>query len=318
MQFFYVDYMNGDKKERNIGFLKVEQDGMSVGLRGVPMQCGGSCRVYAVNSSGERGLLGEVSLKNGYGMQKLNWTREIGFRDCVAVEIPLYGTRIGKCVLREGGVNENRVIPKPDSAQKTYADHSTNEMIKETEPNIAELSHKMEQKDTCNDTEKSGQEDIVGKLSANKWLQLLEIYPRVHILPEAQSILIKPKDLIVLTEKYHDMAANSFVLHAYYNYRQLLLFCYQNGTEDAEKYSAGTSAEYKDTANIHVADNSYTMIGKPEYYLGVPGIYNERECRVAEMFGFEGFESGEARMHEERERVVYNGCFGYFMKRVEI
>jgi hypothetical protein len=63
-------------------------------------------------------------------------------------------------------------------------------------------------------------------------------------------------------------------LHSYYNYRQLFLF-------------------------------RYTDSG--EYYIGVPGIYSERQQRVAMMFGFEGFE-GEA----------VNGEYGYYMKRVEI
>ncbi len=49
MQFFYIDYINNGKKERNIGFLRVEEDGFHVGLRGVPQQCGNSCRVYAAN-----------------------------------------------------------------------------------------------------------------------------------------------------------------------------------------------------------------------------------------------------------------------------
>lgn len=108
----------------------------------------------------------------------------------------------------------------------------------------------------------------------NKWQQLLSAYPRVHICAEAESILIKPADIVVLREGYHGLAANSFLLHAYYNYRQLILFY-------------------------------YTALG--EYYIGVPGIYYERQKRIAAMFGFEGFEGG----NEE-------GCFGYYMKKVEL
>ena len=77
--------------------------------------------------------------------------------------------------------------------------------------------------------------------------------------------------------------------------------------------------------SVHAADNSYGNTpnaaqsqSKTEYYLGVPGTYYERECRIAEMFGFEGFENGEARMHDEIDRVAHTGCFGYYMKRVEI
>lgn len=76
MQFFYIDYMNNGKKERNIGFLRVENDGISVGLRGVPTQCGDRCKVYVVNIYSEEILLGEVPVKGGYGME--NSTGETG------------------------------------------------------------------------------------------------------------------------------------------------------------------------------------------------------------------------------------------------
>lgn len=174
----------------------------------------------------------------------------------------------------------------------------------------------------------SRQENI-SNIAADKWTQLMETYPRVHIFPEAQSVLIKPKDLIVLTEKYHEMATNSFVLHAYYNYRQLLLFCYPNGAGNGQNANAQQQGNGQPDAgsrtSVHAADNSYGSTpnaaqsqSKTEYYLGVPGTYYERECRIAEMFGFEGFENGEARMHDEIDRVAHTGCFGYYMKRVEI
>lgn len=286
MQFFYIDYMNGDRKERNIGFLRVEKDGISVGLRGVPAQCGSSCRVFAVNCLGERCLLGEVKIKNGCGMEKLGWTKEVSFMDCLGIEIPLYGSRVGKCVLREqSDIAAARINSgKPDG--KTLGTASEKKSLPSAEADAAKE---------------------MTKLDEDKWTQLIGTYPQVHIFPEAQSILIKPKDLIVLTEKYHNLTSNSFVLHSYYNYRQLLLFCYPFGTEP----------EKKEEQNIYVAEKGGK---KPctEYYLGVPGTYYERERRIAEMFGFEGFENAESRMHEEIKRGVYSGCFGYYMKQVEI
>ena len=45
-------------------------------------------------------------------MEKFRWAPEVGFRDCVAVEIPLYGTRIGKCVLREQSTGYNKIQEK--------------------------------------------------------------------------------------------------------------------------------------------------------------------------------------------------------------
>lgn len=261
MQFFYIDYINNGKKERNIGFLRVENDGISVGLHGVPAQCGDSCRVYAADARGERVLLGAVPVKNGYGMQKLKWKDSADFAHCMRIEVPLYGTRRGECVLRDKP-------PEAGNAEK---------------PAIYPAGNV--EKPTVSASE--GKEDgVYEEIYEDKWQQLLSLYPQVHISPGAQSIVIRPKDTVILAGQYHGLASNSFVLHAYYNYRQLLLFRY----EDKEI----------------------------RYYLGVPGVYYEREQRIAQMFGFEGFENGEARMQEDADSKLYRGCFGYYMKRVEI
>jgi hypothetical protein len=266
MQFFYIDYMNNGKKERNIGFLRVEDDGFHVGLRGVPQQCGNSCRVYATNIYDEKILMGEIPIKGGYGMMKFEWNDKADFAHCIRVEIPMYGTRKGICVLREQ--------PATILREKDYNIGHNNSSVLVSENKTATLA----QEEHC--------QEIYEEIHEDKWQQLLKLYPEIHICPEAQSILIRPRDAVILAEKYHELAANSFVLHAYYNYRQLLLFRY------AQK--------------------------EIQYYLGVPGVYYEREQRIAQMFGFEGFENGEARMQQDADKKVYRGCFGYYMKRVEI
>lgn len=266
MQFFYIDYMNDGKKERNIGFLRVENDGISVGLRGVPTQCGDQCKVYVVNIYNEEILLGEVPVKGGYGMEKFYWKNEASLEECMRVEIPLYGSRKGVCVLRASLPQRNRETrPKDTEIQKTQV--------------------------TATQKSNSPNTEVCEEIQEDKWQQLLTLYPEVHICPEAQSILIRPKDVVVLTGKYHELATNSFVLHSYYNYRQLLLFRYPVDDTDTKT---------------------------PLYYLGVPGVYYEREQRIAQIFGFEGFENGEARMQQDADKKVYKGCFGYYMKRVEI
>lgn len=334
MQFFYIDYMNGNKKERNIGFLRLDKEGLHVGLHGVPTQCGSACGVYVLNHSGEKHLLGRVPVKNGYGMQKFGWTREIGFEDCVGVEIPLYGARVGRCTIREVEASRIERTLQPEEelrSKETLRPEETlqpEEMLQGEQTSQREETSQMEETLWMKDASqkestpwmkeaprtqemsrseripvynvRTGERDryrgtiedeIVTESIPDKWSQLLHTYPQVHILPEAQSILIKPRDIIILTEKYHELATNSFVLHAYYNYRQLLLFNYIQGET-----------------------------GDAAYYIGVPGVYYERECRIAEMFGFEGFENGEARMREEgeRENALHKGCFGYYMKQVEI
>ncbi len=271
MQFFYIDYMNNGKKERNIGFLRVENSGFSVGLRGVPQQCGDRCKVYAVDSDDEKILMGIVPIKGGYGMEKIKWTQRVNLARCMRVEIPLYGTRKGVCVLRDE-------YPKTKHNNSERNDMNTSTELVSKEAQIA----KSAEQSVCD----ALQEEMHEEIYADKWQQLRKIYPEIHICSEAQSILIRPRDVVILAAKYHELATNSFVLHSYYNYRQLLLFRY-------------TQKEIL-------------------YYLGVPGVYYEREQRIAQMFGFEGFENGEARMQQDADNKLYKGCFGYYMKRVEI
>lgn len=291
MQFFYIDYMNGDKKERNVGFLRVERSGVCVGLRGVPVQCGKRCRVYAVGDDGERWCMGEVELKDGYGMGKLDWGESRGFEKCVCVEVPFYKNRKGVCVLRESMYKEN-IYNESTDKENTYREN----IIPEKDEKTTYMSEMQSEPEPINEMP-----DLPEKLPQDKWEQLADTYPHVHIFPEAQSLLIKPKDLVVLTQRYHSLISNSFVLHSYYNYRQLLLFRFAQNQLSGNEVKAADAGE-----------------AAPAYYLGVPGVYYDREKRIAQMFGFEGFDIGEARMREESKREIYEGCFGYYMKQVEI
>lgn len=281
MQFFYIDYMNGDRKEKNAGFLRVERGGVCIGLRGVPAQCGNRCSVYAVDDEGAKWRMGEVLIKDGHGTGKFGWGGHRGFEKCVRVEVPFYRNKKGVCVLRQSAFSKK---PSEDM-QEAVAQEKTPPLQKalpeQYAPEIkadAAANHMAEKKKEA---------DMPDKLPKDKWEQLAGAYPHVHIFPEAQSLLIKPKDLIVLPQRYNSLISNSFVLHSYYNYRQLLLFRFP------KKESA-------------------------EYYVGVPGVYYEREKKIAQMFGFECFDIGEARMRDEDKREIYEGCFGYYMKQVEI
>ena len=119
-----------------------------------------------------------------------------------------------------------------------------------------------------------------GQISPNTWEQLNRIYPKIQPFGDVREYLsIAPCDFVILSEHYQEMVQNSFLLHGYYNYGHLILTKIKEGIDD-------------------------------NYYLGVPGVYYEREKQAALLFGFEGFEGdGDA---------VQDGSFGYYMKRVEI
>lgn len=75
---------------------------------------------------------------------------------------------------------------------------------------------------------------------------------------EEEYCRIAPEDVYRLKEEYHVLRNNQFLLHGYYNYHYLIL-----GKKQGQEY---------------------------EYWLGVPGIYHEREKMAARMYGFEKFE----------------------------
>lgn len=144
---------------------------------------------------------------------------------------------------------------------------------KEEEGKEKEEREKQEQKEKA-------LEDII--FCGSKWEQLLLQYPKVHPFgDERVFISLEPKDFILLREKDQRLVNNSFLLHGFYNYRHVIL---------GQEGRIGNSAETC-------------------FYIGVPGVFYEREKMVAVMFGFEGFEC---------RGPVENGKFGYYLRQVEI
>lgn len=94
---------------------------------------------------------------------------------------------------------------------------------------------------------------------------------------DAEYCKIGLEDILLLKEKYHILRKNQFLFHGYYNYKYLIL-----GRKDADS---------------------------EEYWLGVPGIYHEREKMAARMYGFEKFEG-----KKPKYRV---GDLGYYLISVE-
>lgn len=112
-------------------------------------------------------------------------------------------------------------------------------------------------------------------LKEDKWEQILSSYENIHPYgDERVYVKLEPKDFVILQSKYQHLVNNSFLLHGFYNYR-------------------------------------YIILGKEQdYYLGVPGVFYEREKMVAQMFGFEAFECPGGN--------VRGGEFGYYLRKVEL
>ena len=114
----------------------------------------------------------------------------------------------------------------------------------------------------------------------DQWIYLENHFPFMRYQDRnggvISSIRLGPRDLNRVPRDKWELGNNSFLLHGFYQYKHLLLL--RRETED--------------------------YIG---YYLGVPGVYNEREQMLASMFGFEEFRL----MKGQKTR---DGSFGYWCR----
>lgn len=89
-------------------------------------------------------------------------------------------------------------------------------------------------------------------------------------------VRVSPRDLGTLYQSQWPMGRNSFLMHGYYNYRHLLFGKCRDGS----------------------------------YFLGIPGIYENQERMMADMFGFPLF-------REAKEQRQLRGRFGYWCRKLE-
>ncbi len=195
-------------------------------------------------------------------------------REIQAAEVGETGLRTEP---REEAWRESREMVQGENREK---------MQEEVGEEVYEECRKGVREESRNELGKEASEDVssvkppFAELYEDKWTQLEQYYKKIRPFGDRRSYLsITPGDFIVLGGKYQKLVSNSFLLHGYYNYGHVVLGRQSEG-------------------------------GSYRYYLGVPGIYHEREKQVARMFGFGGFE-GAANPSSE-------GGFGYYMTPVEI
>lgn len=110
------------------------------------------------------------------------------------------------------------------------------------------------------------------------WEQLSRKYPKCKVLgKDYECIKIKALDIEMLPEEFWKLGNNSFLLHAYYFYRHLLL---------ARRIEENT------------------------YYIGVPGYYQKNEQIAAAMFGFQDF-------IKSKEKGPEGVGFGYWLTKIQ-
>lgn len=250
-EIIYLSLMNGNIKEKNAGFLKLEKKGKM-------------CQLFLQIKDVTEAAQGDypIRMQTADGWQEIDMLAiEAGCGDkSICLENEVYRIEI---MLMNGYkiTGQSKEAPVP-ALQK--------------EPEQAGQDATVRQEQTISKVYAAEQKEVSAmSFCEDKWEQLLATYEKIHPYGDNRVyVKLEPKDFIVLRSNYQHLVNNSFLLHGFYNYRYLIL-----GKEK-------------------------------DFYLGVPGVFYEREKMVALMFGFEVFEC--------EGGVAQEGRFGYYLRKVEL
>lgn len=309
----YLSYLEQGSKIKGAGFVKVEMTG---GKWSADMQVSGMSEleekrydIYVIDINGKEYRLGNIFLHKGKGQWKGEGGGGVRQADKPACkEIGQFIIRISETEVIEGKYRESgrgetdaasvkekeRLFSRQEQAGPEYAVQKQPELKQTVQKLDRQRQAGQEDKplkvaERVSGSKKQNNREMLGgkekeikmeeMILDDKWKQLCQMYPVVHPYEdEREYISIQPKDFVVMTGDYQHLANNSFLLHGFYNYRHIVL-----GQEPGKEGN---------------------------FYLGVPGVYYEREKMVALMFGFEAFECCGGRAEP--------GKFGYYLRKVKI
>ncbi len=283
----YIDLYEYEEKTKNIGFVKCEiRDDiwkLKVNIRGLEITDTVMCEMKTV---GAQEYLDRFQIIKGHGQFESEYEiahlagTEISYANVCGLIFQLSSHKYGKCTWAQDNHTYHSV-----EGERAYIKAMEQKSSIEPKKPIQEdhIGYKNEAGNKTDNMQGAFAlpEYQLNSISGNKWMQLGRMYPAIHPFHEiskGEYISLKPKDFVILHEKYQTLVNNSFLLHGYFNYRHIIL----------GKRTEGQQIKY---------------------YIGVPGTFHEREKMVAVMFGFEEFEGVDS---EER------GAFGYYMKEVRI
>ena len=300
-EIIYIGLYKGGSKVGSAGFLKVEsrdrENRMYLKIQSIPLGVSGRFPIRIYNGSDWKEL-SSIAIQDGGGKWEETVTENV---DKTILLVSLSGgyTLEGRSksapeITAQKSVD---VRNEPEESVLNDADQNPEQNVSrnyegDVPQNIVENEQQMTGKQTDQTPEKiivteelprrsSESIDIMPysmsgySLKEDKWEQILDTYEQIHPYgDERVYVKLEPKDFVILQSKYQHLVNNSFLLHGFYNYR-------------------------------------YTILGKEQnFYLGVPGVFYEREKMVAQMFGFEAFECPGGN--------VRAGEFGYYLRKVEL
>lgn len=296
-EIIYMNLYKDGNRLGNAGFLKVEKRGregsLSLTVKNAPRSINGRFPIRYYSGTDWKEVDG-IAVREGGGQWE---KKEEDSLEQVSLQIMLPSGYLIEGTSRtaetaSGQVNGVRTEPKSDTQameevseqkadeeepkqKKRQVEYITVERPRPQETIVAQETSTPAAQETMKAQAPMSLPPVEG-LKEDKWEQILDTYDCIHPYgDERVYVKLEPKDFLILSSKYQHLVNNSFLLHGFYNYRHVVL---------------GKEGE--------------------AYYLGVPGVFYEREKMVALMFGFEAFEcaSGEPKAGE----------FGYYLRRVEL
>ncbi|MBQ7972118.1 MAG: hypothetical protein IJ291_01500 [Lachnospiraceae bacterium] len=108
--------------------------------------------------------------------------------------------------------------------------------------------------------EKQNREERFCVSSGDKWKDICMMHPVFYpFADQGEFVILREKELLMIKKEYHHLMENSFLNHAYYRYRHIIL------------------GKYKEKAD-------------ESFYVGAPGSFTGEEQNLAAAFGFIGYE----------------------------
>ena len=303
-EIIYIGLYKGGSRMGSAGFLKVEsrdrENRMYLKVQNLPLGISGRFPVRVYNGSDWKEL-SSIAIQDGGG----KWEETVTDVDKMILLVPLSGgyTLEGRSksapeMTAQRNVDVQNELDEfvSNDAKQNLAQNAPRNYEEDTPQNIMQDVDENEQQMTGRKAHQPPEKIIVTEelprrssenidvmpyslsqynLKEDKWEQILDLYEQIHPYgDERVYVKLEPKDFVILQSGYQHLVNNSFLLHGFYNYRYIILGKEQN------------------------------------FYLGVPGVFYEREKMVAQMFGFEAFECPGGN--------VRAGEFGYYLRKVEL
>ena len=254
--FYLYEYENY-KRRRNVGFIKVSRHFQSCTLqihaRGIPVRNGSTLSLSAFCNEQNKLIISQIADLASCG-------RNISIRLSVSeIHFPERRSlqQIDGFLLQ----NPDRDAPPLFWMASSFFFDITPDMMRPTEPEPVSEADSSETESGPEPETESGlkPETESGPKPETEPVPESAVEPESGLrsaeakdLPQAKKISCE--DLTLLPRKFWSLANNSFLLHGYHNYNHLALI-EENGRK----------------------------------WLGVPGIYDTREARAADLFGFPRF-----------------------------